>query len=538
MVKAHSLEFAGRKAALVTALDITERKRVEEVTEESQEKYRTLIEQSNDAIYLIYGNKFEIINRKFEELFGVSQAAANAPDFVFTNIVAPKSRTQVMERARKEREGQNLSPRYEFTALDKEGHEIEVELTVSYPTYRGGLATQGVLRDITERKRLQEQLLQAQKMEAIGRLAGGVAHDFNNLLTVINGYSELLLLRYPDPHDPIRREIEQIRKAGARATGLTRQLLAFSRKQVLQPQLLDLDDLVADVGKMLQRLIGEDIELITIPRPGLGQVKADPGQIEQVIMNLAINARDAMPQGGKLTIETANVRLDEGYTRQHTEVKPGPYVMLAVSDSGIGMDKETQARIFEPFFTTKTQGRGTGLGLAAVYGIVKQSGGHIWVYSEVGRGTTFKVYLPQIEEMVETPQPSVAPSQLPQGSETILLVEDEEGVREFIFDILRASGYTVLEARNGREALMISKRYSGAIHLLLTDVVMPEMSGRELVGYLASLRPQMKVLYMSGYTDDAIVRHGVLEPGRILLQKPFTPYALTRRIREVLDTSE
>jgi signal transduction histidine kinase len=388
--------------------------------------------------------------------------------------------------------------------------------------------------EIAERKHLEEQLVQSQKMEAVGRLAGGIAHDFNNLLTAIIGYSQLVMSRL-DQSDPMRRQIEEIEKAGKRASTLTSQLLAFSRKQVLQPRVLNLNELIADIGKMLQRLIGEDVELRTNLDRGIGSVKADPGQVEQIIMNLAVNARDAMPKGGKLTIETQNVYLDEAYATEHAEVQSGPHVMMAISDTGTGMDRETQARIFEPFFTTKEKGRGTGLGLSTVYGIVKQSGGHIWIYSEVGKGTAFKIYLPRVEEMaeeMETPSPL---GESLRGMETILLVEDEEAVRKLAVQVLRLNGYTVLEAADATEALQIYEQYEGTIHLIITDVVMPGLSGRELADRLAPFRPEMSVLYMSGYTDNAIVHHGVLDAGTAFLQKPFTPDDLARKVREVLE---
>jgi two-component system cell cycle sensor histidine kinase/response regulator CckA len=389
-------------------------------------------------------------------------------------------------------------------------------------------------RSITERERVEAQLRQAQKMEAIGLLAGGIAHDFNNMLTVIVGYSDLMLQKLR-ADDPLRSEVEQVKEAGVRASLLTRQLLAFSRKQVLQPRVLDLNAILTNMDRMLQRLIGEDISLLTVPAPGLGRVHADPGQIEQVIMNLAVNARDAMPQGGKLTIETANVQLDDGYVRQHAGSKPGPHVMLAVSDTGCGMDAATQARIFEPFFTTKEPGKGTGLGLSTVYGIVKQSGGYIWVYSEPGHGTASKVYLPRVEAVAEAVEPSREAAQTPRGSETILLVEDDYGVRKLIHSILHAYGYRVVEAHHGKHAIQVCEQHAGPIHLMVTDVVMPEMSGRELEERLKPSHPDMKVLFMSGYTHKGIVHHGELVPGTAFLQKPFTPDALARKVREVLD---
>jgi PAS domain S-box-containing protein len=378
------------------------------------------------------------------------------------------------------------------------------------------------------------QLRQSHKMEAVGQLAGGVAHDFNNIVAVIMLQSELLLTQ-PDQSENSRRRIEEIRKASHRASGLTKQLLAFSRKQVLQPKVLDLNAIVSDMEKMLRRLIGEHIEFLTVPKAGLGQIKADRNQIEQVVMNLSINARDAMLNGGKLTIETADVELDDNYTAHHIGVEPGRYVMLGVSDTGTGMDALTQARIFEPFFTTKEQGKGTGLGLSTVYGIVKQSGGNIWVYSEEGLGTTFKVYLPRLDQVVEVGLPGEAQAALPQGTETILLVEDEEMIRKAAREILEVNGYRVLEASGGDEALMICREHKARIQLLMTDVVMPQMNGRELAERLASLRPELKVLYMSGYTDDAIVHHGVLDEGIAFLEKPFTAKALTHKVRELLD---
>ena len=400
-----------------------------------------------------------------------------------------------------------------------------------------------VMASLNQRKQTEEalrqsedHLRQSQKMEAVGRLAGGVAHDFNNLMTVVMGRTELLLNRL-DEADPLRRNAEEIKRTAERAVSLTQQLLAFSRKQVLTPKVLNLNSVVANMDRMLRRLIGEDIDLVTVLGPALDRIKADPSQLEQVIMNLAINARDAMPSGGKLTIETANAYLDQPYARNHPSVLPGNYVMLAVSDNGTGMDTETQARIFEPFFTTKEQGKGTGLGLATVYGIVKQSGGYIWVYSEPGWGTTFKIYLPRVSDTVEVSEPAPVPVRA-YGSETILLVEDEAGVRELTREILQMNGYTVLEAAHGPEALEVCHQYPGTIDLMVTDVVMPQMSGAELSQQATALRPAMKVVFISGYADRAIVRHGILEADTLYLQKPFTPDALARKVREALDGRE
>jgi signal transduction histidine kinase len=410
-----------------------------------------------------------------------------------------------------------------------------LEHHVSERTAQLVAANQDLEREVAERKSAEEQLRQAQKMEAVGKLAGGVAHDFNNLLTAINGHSDLAMRRLKQD-DPLYEKLEKIKKAGERAASLTHQLLAFSRKQILQPKVLDLNQVVFEMNKMLQPLIGEDIDLFTKLKPDVGRVKADPGQLEQVIMNLAVNARDAMPKGGKLTIETANVYLDEKYAAHHFAINPGWYVMLAFSDSGCGMDAQTQEQIFDPFFTTKEVGKGTGLGLSTVYGIVKQSGGNISVYSELERGTTFKVYLPCVDLCVTELESGADRQTLSAGNETVLLVEDEEMVREMAKEILEDSGYQVLEAKHGHEALVIAKRYPGDIHLMLSDVVMPHMSGRELADQFAPLRKDMKVLYMSGYTDDAIVHHGVLDEGTAFIEKPFTPNALAHKVRETLNT--
>ncbi len=381
---------------------------------------------------------------------------------------------------------------------------------------------------------LEEQLRQSQKMEAVGRLAGGIAHDFNNLLTVIKGYSELSLLTLKDG-DSLKGNIEEIRKASQRAADLTRQLLAFSRRQILEFKVLDLNSILQNLDKMLRRIIGEDIELIYLLSHHLGKIKSDPGQIEQVILNLALNARDAMPSGGKLTIETYNVEFDKTYARTHFGVKPGHYIMLSVSDTGCGLSAEAKEHLFEPFFTTKEKGKGTGLGLSTVYGIVKQSEGDIDAHSESGLGTIFKIYLPRVEEEVSVLLHKDGKDSLPEGKETILLVEDEPYVKGFAIRVLRETGYHLLEAANGNDGLRMAQEYAGEIHLLLTDVVMPQMGGRELADRLKPLRPDMKVLFTSGYTDNAIVHHGVLEPGIDFLQKPFSPEALAQKVREVLD---
>lgn len=387
-------------------------------------------------------------------------------------------------------------------------------------------------KEMANRQRLEEELRQSQKMEAVGRLAGGVAHDFNNLLTVITGYSDLIL-SMASPDFEFREQLEEIHNASDRAGSLTRQLLAFSRRQVLKAEVLDLNEVVDRMNKLLKRLIGEDIDLATRLRPDLHPVEFDPGQIEQIVMNLAVNARDAMPNGGRLTIETANVELDEEYARQHPDSHAGPHVMIAITDSGSGMTPEVKARIFDPFFTTKALGQGTGLGLSTVYGIVKQSGGNIWVYSEVGHGTTFKIYLPSAEGRAIPARRMTEPDAL-RGTETLLIVEDDAAVRGLLRRVLRQAGYTVLDTGDPEEALKICREYSGEIALLLTDVIMPKMGGREFAEKARILRPDMRTVYMSGYTDDAIVHHGVLEPGTAFIEKPISPEVLLAKTRGFL----
>lgn len=426
---------------------------------------------------------------------------------------------------------------FEMETFRKDGSRLPVLIGVALLEDSTAIV---FMADLTERKKAEaalltseSQLRQAQKMEAVGRLAGGVAHDFNNLLSVILGYGEIMLANLK-PGDPMREEVGEVCAAGKRAADLTRQLLLFSRQQVLTPKVIDLNGLVSGMDKMLNRILGEDVDLVSLLSPSLGRIKADPGSVEQVILNLVVNARDAMPTGGKLTIETANGVLGENHALGHQPVKPGPYVMLAVSDTGTGMDRETQARIFEPFFTTKEQGKGTGLGLSTVFGIVQQSGGHIWVYSEPGKGSTFKIYLPSVDSKIDVPGTQASPAAL-RGKETILLVEDEKQVREVVLAVLRHQGYNVIPTQNAGEALLFCEKHPKPIDLLLTDVVMPQMSGPELAKRLASTKPGMKVLCMSGYTDDSIVRHGVLEGNVAFLQKPITPDSLGRKVRAVLD---
>jgi len=423
----------------------------------------------------------------------------------------------------------------------RDGSTILVEIEAYDLPFAGRLARIALMVDVTERLRLQEalqlteeQLRQSQKMEAVGRLAGGIAHDFNNILSIILSYCGMMLAELRDG-DPLRDDLVEIKKAGERAAELTKQLLMFSRHQMIEHRVLDVRQILIGMEKMIRRLLGADVELTLLPSTSVGRVTADAGQVEQIVMNLVVNARDAMPHGGKLVLETRNVELDAEYAAVHAGATPGSYVMLALTDTGVGMTKEVQARVFEPFFTTKEKGKGTGLGLSTVFGIVKKRGGHVWLYSEPGKGTTFRVYLPRTgasSDRISSIPPSIGGVK---GSETILLVEDDEQVRGVACSILRRQGYRVLEASNGGEALMACEQHPSPIHLLLTDVVLPRMSGRQLADRLLALRPEMKLLFMSGYTDEAIHQGAVLDSGATCLQKPLTPDMLSRTVREVLD---
>jgi PAS domain S-box-containing protein len=520
--------------------DITERKIADESLRQSEEQVRLLLNSTAEAIYGIdlqgkctfcnpacirmlgYADSSRLVGQDMHALMQHSRADGSSypvNECRICQAFLKGAGTHVVDEV--------------FWRADRTSFPVEYW---SYPIRRAGQIVGAVVTflDITERKHLEDQFRQSQKMEAIGRLAGGIAHDFNNLLTIIIGFSEMALEGL-HAGDPLADQIDQIRQSGVRASLLTRQLLTFSRKQIVVPTSLDLHEIVTEMDRMLRRLIGEDIELRTSSLGPLARVQADAGQIEQVIMNLVVNARDAMPKGGRLTIETANVELDQGYADMHAGVQPGPYVLLAVSDTGCGMDEATRARIFEPFFTTKEPGKGTGLGLATVFGIVKQSGGQVEVYTEVNLGTTFKVYLPHAGEAAAASKPKSVPLTPRCGTETILLVEDEDGIRTMTRMILQNNGYQVLEASNGGEALLLCRSRKEPVHLLVTDVVMPRMSGRELAQQLARWQPGLKVLYVSGYTDDAIVHHGVLDPDTPFLQKPFTPQQLTRKVRELLD---
>ncbi len=530
----HCLEADGKKYLVGMGLDISERRRNEKELRQSEAKYHSLVDHSNDAIYLLRDGKFEVINSKFEEIFGVTQEEVQRPDFIFLDLVAPKSRELILERGRRIARGEPLNQNYEFTAIGRDGLEVEVEVSVAHIPYEGGTASQGILRDVTNRKRLEAELLQAQKMEAVGRLAGGVAHDFNNIMTCILGNADLVLSEL-GPEQDIREYLDEIVTAGNRAAALTRQLLAFSRRQMLQPMVLNLNDLVTDLEKMLRRLIGEDVELVTRLHPETGCVQADPGQLEQVLMNLAVNARDAMPRGGRLTIETAARTLVKKHVDSKVTIPPGSYAALTVSDSGTGMDEKTMANIFEPFFTTKEVGQGTGLGLSMVFGSIKQSEGYILVSSEPGRGTSFTMYLPLVDEeparvQNESPEDKPKPDR-----ETVLVVEDDLRVLQLVRAILRQNGYTVLQAENGAEAIQCLDGRSEPVDLMITDVVMPKMSGRELADLVLNMQPDMKVIYTSGYTGSAFYREGFPDSDSIFLPKPFTPQALVSKVREVLD---
>jgi len=525
--------------AAVVSRDITERKKVEEALRRSEMKYRQLVDQIPAVVYKGYTDwTMDCFDEKVKAITGYSQEDFNSRRKNWQDLIFPEDVDQAKKLFREAQQGDGFYVT-EHRIRKQHGQVRWIQARNKIVRDEAGKVDHisGVFFDLTERKELEDQLNKAQKMEAIGILAGGLAHDFNNLLTAIMGYGEIMSLGLRK-EDPFYLYVEEINKAANRGAALTDQLLAFSRKQILQPRVINLNEVVLDMDQMLRRLIGEDIELVTAVNQELGLVKADPGQIEQIIMNLAVNARDAMPEGGILTVETANVLLDDSYARSHVNVTPGPYVMLAVSDTGLGMNTETMSRIFEPFFTTKESGKGTGLGLATAYGIVKQSGGHIWVYSEPGQGTTFKIYLPRVEEAPVAKKPKAAASASLEGKETILVVEDDTALRELIGTALRKYGFKVLEAPHGGEALLICEKQKDPIHLMLTDVVMPQISGTALAERLKRLHPEMKVLYMSGYTENAIVHHGVLDAKVNFIPKPFRVLALVEKVREVLDASE
>jgi PAS domain S-box-containing protein len=524
----HILQFVSTQVAMAI-----ERKRTEEQLHESERKYRLLFETNPEPMWVYDFETLRIlaVNEAAIARYGYSESEFLALTIRDIRPVEEQGRLE-QELARRPDEG---AIRTGLRHRAKDGRLFEVDLVARPLEFAGRRARLVLARDVTAQRHLENQLRQSQKMEAVGQLAGGIAHDFNNLLTAILGSTQLLLQATP-AGDVRREDVEEIRNAGLRAAELTRQLLAFSRRQVLAPKVLELNAVVANMDKMLRRLIGEDVELATALHAEAGAVNADPGQLEQVLLNLVVNARDAMPGGGRVLIATTRVLLRDELVERRHRLPPGDYVCLAVTDSGLGMDESTQAHLFEPFFTTKEVGKGTGLGLATVYGIVKQSGGYIWVYSEPGRGTTVKVYLPRVPGAAEPPLPGPEPPALRGGHETVLLVEDAAPVRTLARRSLEARGYTVLDAADGPSAIELAARHAGAIAVLVTDVVMPGMSGRELAERLAPTRPQMKVLYTSGYTDDAMVRQGVLNAGVAFLQKPFVPDSLARKVREVLDS--
>jgi two-component system cell cycle sensor histidine kinase/response regulator CckA len=518
--------------------DISDQLRADRSREEAEAKYQRLVEQVAAISYIAelgVDGQWHYVSPQVETMFGFTMDEWLAGSKEWIRHVHAEDH-QVVEMAEQaSTRGERFQA--EYRVIRKDGRTIWVSDTaVVVPGSNSHPLMEGIIVDITERKQFEGQLQQARRMEAVGRLAGGIAHDFNNLLTVIKGYTELAAMRAKGLPE-LKTDIERIEDASERASGLVRQLLAFSRRQVLQPKVLDLNGIVLGLDKLLRRLMDEHIEMLTAAHQPVGAIKADPGQIEQVIMNLVVNARDAMPGGGRLVVETANVELDALYARDHVSVRPGRYVMLAVSDTGMGMSADTVAHIFEPFYTTKESGRGTGLGLSTVYGIVKQSGGYIWVYSEPGRGTTFKVYLPRVDEAVETlpAAKAVRPDRAKTGTETILLVEDEPDLRELTQMVLAAQGYSVIEARNAEDAERLAENNGTKIHLLLTDVIMPGMSGRELAKRVLARNAAVRVLYMSGYTYNVIAQGGTLERGVAFLQKPFTPSGLVEKVREVLD---
>jgi two-component system, cell cycle sensor histidine kinase and response regulator CckA len=507
-----------------------------ELFRKSEKMVIALLESASQAILSIdKSGRIVLANRRCEEMFGYSREDLLGASI---EILLPESKRRVHTHERDDffhrPHVRPMGLGIDLAARRRDGTEFPVEVSLSYVETEEGVFAIAFVSDIGPRKRLEEQLLHAQKMEAVGRLAGGVAHDFNNMLTVIAGYNRMILDEL-STLDPLRGYAEEILKAADRAGAITNQLLTFSRRQIAKPRVIQLNMVIAQTDKMLRRLIGEDVHLQLNLRPDVGNIKADPGHVEQAIVNLVVNARDAMPDGGRLTIETANAHLDENYTRTHLGVLPGEFVMVAVSDTGHGMDAETRRRIFEPFFTTKERGRGTGLGLATVYGTVKQAGGDIWVYSEPGRGSTFKLYFPRVAEpLSEAAADGDAEAVRTNGRETILLVEDEKAVRELTLRMLQQLGYSVMTAESGDDALRISQAHADELSLLLTDVVMPGMSGRQLADALVLERPTLKVLFLSGYTEDTVVHHGVLDPGVDFLPKPFSREVLGKKLREIL----
>jgi two-component system cell cycle sensor histidine kinase/response regulator CckA len=534
----HATALVGRRGVVVAHEEITERKRAEIALRENHSLLHAVTEGTTDMVFVKdLEGRYLLINSAGARLLGKSvEEVLHRNDLA---LLEPESAERIMSHDRDTLVSGMLQT-YEET-LTVAGVTRTFSTTKGpYYDYRGKIiGLIGISHDITARKQLEAQYSAAQRMESVGRLAGGIAHDFNNLLTAIGGYAEMSIETLPPDH-PAHNDLSELRNTVRRAANLTRQLLAFARRQIVEPQTFSLNDLVADLDKLLRHVIGEDIELITRFEPNLGQVRADPGQIEQVVINLIVNSRDAMPNGGTIVVETSHATLDHDYARQHPSVVPGEYVVLTISDTGVGMADEVKQHVFEPFFTTKGAGHGTGLGLATCYGIVKQSGGNIWIYSELGIGTAVKVYLPRVEAMAQAlPARDTAEHPgAPQGSETILLVEDEAAVRSVALRALQAQGYRVLEAANGAEALSIAREQAnGEIQLLLTDVIMPKIDGKALADAIQALYPNIRVLFISGYTDSMIVQRGLLFPRFELLQKPFSPGQLAQKVRRILDAN-
>ncbi|NOY77153.1 MAG: PAS domain S-box protein [Calditrichaeota bacterium] len=510
------------------------RRLMEQALQKSEERFRSIVETSQEGIFIV-DSDYRIIYCNQEMAHILERPEAQILNHDFREFLDAESIPIVEDRYRRRQKGEKIPARYQFKIIRKSGEVRWVEISAA--VINSGtphVQTIATLLDVTDQIKLQQQFLQAQKMEAVGRLAGGVAHDFNNILTAINGYAQLLLSEM-EPENPLREDVEEIYKSGNRAAALTHQLLAFSRRQVLEPQILSLNDVIQGSKRMIQRMIGEDVELVFHPDENLGTVYVDPGQVDQILLNLAVNARDAMPDGGRLIVETSNISLAEAYTERHVSVKPGDYILLAITDTGQGMSKEIMEHIFEPFFTTKEKDRGTGLGLSTVYGIVKQSGGHIWVYSEPGKGTTFKIYFPRVDAPRNAGKNESVSDQALRGTETILVVEDEKNVLEVASRSLSKLGYTVLTAPNGKDALKIARSYPRKIDLILTDVVMPNMPGDQLIREIQKFRSDFRVLFMSGYPDRAITKNGFLKNGLFFIQKPFTPQRIARKVREILN---
>jgi len=532
-IQGREMAYKGSSIRITALRDITEKKKAEQAIKNSEEHFRSLIENAADVISILDStgrivyespSHMRVLGYPEGHLIGMNGFDLIHPDDI--------ERVQKQFSSLLERPGDIEDINFRFRHMNGTWRHLEgTGANLLHIENVKGIVVN--YRDITDRHQLEDQLHQAEKMKAVGQLAGGVAHDFNNLLTIINGYCDLLAIE--DLPEDISASIEQIHKAGERAARLTSQLLTFSRKQLIKPEIVDLNALIKDHNKMLRRLLGEDIVISILPGPESGLINIDPGQMEQIIMNISINARDAMPFGGRLTIETSNIDFDDSIINSQAEMQPGPYTMLAISDNGVGMEESIRSRIFEPFFTTKGRGKGTGLGMSTVYGIVKQNNGFIYVYSEPGKGTTFKVYFPRVEKDGKKVKSSIADLTDLHGTETILLAEDEAGVRNITRSILSQSGYNVIIAENGIEAMQRFEEYSGDINMLLTDVIMPLMSGRELAEKMRSKQPDLKILFISGYTDDVIAQHGVLDDDVEFIQKPYSPTALAKKVKEVLN---